>query len=126
LESQLDEVKAGRPSRAVEWAQAALRHADVEVSLAFVDLGEDARDLETRTIEMLPQEHLRNKAVIKKLAKQSSSDEQARREAVRRCDRRPTYIRLAVTPSVGYITAEPNVSRRATTVRRRLLVAWLA
>lgn len=60
-------------------AQAALEHADVQVSLAFTGPENAARELESKTIDLLPQEHLRNKAVIKKLAKQASSDKMARR-----------------------------------------------
>jgi hypothetical protein len=53
--------------RAVHWAQAASERADVEVSLAFTQPEEDPRELEAKTVDLLPQEHLRNKAVLRKL-----------------------------------------------------------
>jgi hypothetical protein len=73
LQSRLDGVRKHKRMTAVEWAQAALEHADVEVSLSFTDPGEAARELESKTIDALPQEHLRNKVVVKKLAKEQGS-----------------------------------------------------
>jgi hypothetical protein len=80
LQSRLDDVRAGKSARAVHWAQAALQRADVEVSLAFTEPGEDARELESSTIALLPHEHLRNKAVVKELARiLASSDGKSQR-----------------------------------------------
>jgi hypothetical protein len=67
LQYRLVEVRAGRSARTVHWARAALERADVEVSLAFTQPEEDRRELEAKTIDLLPQEHLRNKAVLRKL-----------------------------------------------------------